>query len=119
VTLFQYVQILVVVSLIAIGQLLFQKSASGTPPLSTLVGMTSLITSPVFILALAIYGVATLLWVAVLQQVPLSRAYPFNALSFIFVPVAAIVFFGEVATLRLFVGLALVVVGLLVIGARG
>src|SRR5882762_11586106 len=100
--------------MIAAGQLLFQKSASDSPPLSTLAGMTSLITNPVFILALIVYGVATLLWVAILQQVPLSRAYPFNALGFILVPAAAIVFYGEAATIRLFVGLALVVIGLIV-----
>ncbi len=118
-TVFQYAQIFVVVAMIAAGQLLFQKSASDSPPLSTLAGMTSLITNPVFILALVIYGIATLLWVAVLQQVPLSRAYPFNALSFILVPVAGIVLLGEAATPRLFVGLALVVVGLVVVGGRG
>jgi undecaprenyl phosphate-alpha-L-ara4N flippase subunit ArnE len=119
VTFFQYAQIVTVVTMIAAGQLLFQKSASDSPPLSTLAGMTSLMTNPVFILALVIYGVATLLWVAVLQQVPLSRAYPFNALSFILVPLAAIVFFGEAASVRLFIGLTLVVIGLIVVGGRG
>ena len=110
---------MLVVTLNAAGQLLFQKSASGAPSLATLAGIASLLINPVFILALALYGIGTLLWVGVLQQVPLSRAYPFNALSFILVPMAAILVFGEAATVRLFVGLALVVIGLIVIGARG
>lgn len=118
-TFFQYSQILVIVMLNASGQLLFQKSASGTLSLATPAGIIGLLTNPVFILALSLYGLGTLLWIGVLQQVPLSRAYPFNALSFVIVPVAAIVFFGEAATPRLFVGMAMVVAGLLVIGGRG
>jgi multidrug transporter EmrE-like cation transporter len=119
VTFSQYAQILVVVSMISAGQLLFQKSAAGSPPLSTLTGVVSLMTNPTFILAITMYGVATVLWVGVLQQVPLSRAFPFNALTFVFVPMAAILFFGDPATPRLFAGMALIVAGLLVIGGRG
>lgn len=119
VTLFQYGQILVVVALMVSGQLLFHKSAVGAPPLSTMAGMTTLLTNPVFIVALAVYGAATLLWVAVLQQVPLSRAYAFTALTFVIVPVAAIFLFGETATPRFAIGVVLVIAGLLLIGAKG
>ena len=56
--------------------------------------------------------------IGVLQQVPLSRAYAFTALSFVIVPVASIVLFGEPATARLGFGLVLVIAGLVLIGAR-
>jgi undecaprenyl phosphate-alpha-L-ara4N flippase subunit ArnE len=114
----QYVQIFIVVGFLAGGQLLFRKTAVGAPPLLTWDGMTSLLVNPFFLLALALYAIATLLWVSVLQHVPLSRAYAFNALSFIAVPVASILVFGEQPTLRLGVGLVLVVAGLILIGAR-
>ncbi len=115
-TLLQYVQILAVVTLMTCGQLLFRKSAVGGPPLSTLHGLTTLFLNPFFILALVIYAGATLLWVSVLQQVPLSRAFAFNALSFVVIPIASILFFGEVATPRLGMGLALVIAGLILVG---
>jgi len=37
--------------------------------------------------AMVVYASATALWVALLRQVPLHLAYPFVALSFVFVPV--------------------------------
>jgi undecaprenyl phosphate-alpha-L-ara4N flippase subunit ArnE len=119
VTLFQYGQIFAVVAMMAGGQFLFRKSAIEAPPLSSLAGIATLIVNPVFILALVVYGAATLLWVAVLQQVPLSRAYAFTALSFVIVPAAAVFLLGETATPRFVVGLVLVIAGLLLIGAKG
>ena len=117
-TLFQYGQLIVVVTLMTTGQMLFRKAALASPPLSTLKGLLALGTSPVFFLALVIYGATTLLWVAVLQQVPLSRAYAFTALSFVFVPAAAVVVYGEKMTLQLAIGFAMVIAGLFLIGAR-
>lgn len=36
--------------------------------------------------ALVVYGLATVVWVALLREVPLHLAYPFAALAFFFVP---------------------------------
>ncbi len=114
----QLVQILAVTIMLAAGQLLFRRAAVGVPPLSTAGGLTALLTSPLFLLALALYGIATLLWVGVLQQVPLSRAYPFTALGFVVVPLCAVLFLGEPMDARLAAGLALIFAGLLLAGAR-
>lgn len=118
-TIFQYGQIFTVVAMMAAGQFLFRKSALDAPPLSSLSGIAALLINPLFILALVIYGAATLLWVAVLQQVPLSRAYAFTALSFVVVPAAAVFFLGERATIGFVIGLVLVIAGLLLIGTKG
>ncbi len=118
-TVLQYALVIAVVTLMTAGQLLFRKSALSAPPLSTVAGIASLIGNPVFILALVLYAAATLLWVAVLQQVPLSRAYGFTALSFVIVPLAAIVLFGETVTPRMIAGMGLIIAGLFLIGARG
>ena len=117
-TFLQYAQIVAVVALMTGGQLLFRMTAVGAPSLATWNGLSTLIMNPLFLLALFIYGAATLLWVGVLQQVPLSRAYAFTALSFVIVPVAAIVLFGEPASARLGIGVVLVIAGLALIGAR-
>lgn len=111
-----FVQIGGVVAILAAGQLLFRKAALSTPPLATVDGLFRLIRNPVFLVALFLYGVATLLWVGVLQRVPLSRAYPFMALGFAVVPAAAILSGGEPLSLRLISGLVFVIVGLLIIG---
>jgi drug/metabolite transporter (DMT)-like permease len=114
-----YIQILAVVALLAAGQLLFRKSAHAVPPLRGVADILHLAVKPAFIAALVIYAVATVMWVGVLQQVPLSRAYPFMALSFAIVPAAAVLVFGETVTPRLIVGIMLVLAGLLFLGNNG
>ena len=71
--------------------------------------------SKVFILlllALVVYGTATLIWIYVLQTVPLGFAYLFMSLSFVLVPLVAAAVFGEQLSSRFLLGAALVVVGL-------
>lgn len=98
--------------LIAVGQVMFKMSgvklaAHPAPPVQ------SVLLSPVFLAALALYGGATLLWVYVLKTVPLSYAYSFMALTFVIVPVLANLWFGEPLTARYFLGMGLVIAGLL------
>lgn len=98
---------------IAIGQILFKlsssKLASDDAPLHALA------LNPVFILALTIYGIATLLWIYVLKTVPLTYAYSFMALTFVFVPILAFFVLGEQFTVRYFVGAVTIMIGLQII----
>jgi undecaprenyl phosphate-alpha-L-ara4N flippase subunit ArnE len=64
--------------------------------------------------ACILYGAATLVWVSVLRYVPLSVAYVFMALSFIIVPLLSYAFFKETLSARYFVGLVLIVAGIIV-----
>jgi len=114
----QLAQIFAVSAMLAAGQLLFRRAALSVPPLASFAGVSALLTSPVFLLALALYGLATVLWVGVLQQVPLSRAYPFTALGFVVVPVCGVVFLGERMQWQLAAGLVLIFAGLLLAGSR-
>jgi drug/metabolite transporter (DMT)-like permease len=68
-----------------------------------------------FIVALILYAALTVLWVWILGFTPLSRAYPFVALAFALTPALGIVVFGETASLRLAIGIALIVCGLCLI----
>jgi drug/metabolite transporter (DMT)-like permease len=102
------------VALIAVGQLLF-KSAAGQWRIegwswTTLRGFLS----PVMLVALFIYGAATLLWVFVLRTVPLSTAYAVFSLAFLIVPVLARVFLGEPLTANTLVGGAVIVAGVII-----
>ena len=103
--------LLLVPALLSAGQVLF-KNTAGTVSAPSLPGFIgALLASPSFWAALVIYGVATLLWVYVLIQVPLSRAIPFIALTFVLVPVLSAVFFGERLTLLYGVGIAVIITG--------
>ncbi len=117
-TLRPYLQVLGVTVLLAIGQWLFRKSALSVPSLATLPGLIKLAVTPAFLAALVIYGIATLMWVSVLQQMPLSRAYPFMALNFVAVPLIAILVAGESPSWQSIAGTVLVIAGLLLIGTR-
>ncbi|MNJ43739.1 putative 4-amino-4-deoxy-L-arabinose-phosphoundecaprenol flippase subunit ArnF [compost metagenome] len=70
-----------------------------------------MITSPLLISGLALYGIATLLWFAVLTRLPLSQAYPMQALAYVLALVPAYFLFGEVMTLSKFAGVAVILCG--------
>jgi len=113
----QLLLVLLCVVLIACGQVLFKYvallSAASVHPLqdpkTILVGVASL----------ALYGFATVLWIWLLRSVPLSKAYPFMALSFVLVPAAGLLFFGERVTGMYGVGLGLIVLGVVLIARYG
>ncbi len=78
----------------------------------------SLVKSPLFLVALVVYGASVLTWVTVLKRVPLPTAIPFVALMYVIVPVAAWRVFGDALNLRMLGGMALVIAGIVIV-ARG
>lgn len=64
--------------------------------------------------AMALYGLITLAWVWLLKSAELGKIYPFMALAFIFVPVGTHFLFGEAFTPRYFLGVSLIMAGLVV-----
>ena len=118
-TLVQAGQLSVFAILIAAGQILFKRAADSEPPLRRLVDVVGLAGNGYVWGALVIYGGATVYWIYLLQQMPLTRAYPFAALSFILVPALAWLVFGDVLTPRYMIGVALIVAGLYFSSAAG
>jgi multidrug transporter EmrE-like cation transporter len=100
------------------GQLLFKSAALGTPQHGALAQWTlELFRNWRFLAALATYFLLTVLWVWILRVVPLSQAYPFVALAFAMTPLMAGFWFGEPLPLRLWLGLAVILCGLLLVAA--
>lgn len=66
---------------------------------------------PKLIIALTIYAIATVLWVAVLRITPLNQAYPFVAIAFFIVPLLSWVFLDEPLKLKTFIGAAVILLG--------
>lgn len=100
------------------GQLLFKLSSSRVQLDGGAMKLFLSLANWQFILALAVYGIGTILWVIVIKSVPLNRAYPFMALSFAIMPVAAFFLFKEPISLRYVAGMLLLLGGLLVIASE-
>lgn len=66
---------------------------------------------PFVVCALGGAVIASVFWMLAVQQLPISVAYPFMALSFILVPWAASMLLGESVSAGQYVGIALVVSG--------
>ena len=103
------------VAILSSGQLLFKKAALSTGAINGFGDIRLLAANSWLWLALILYGVATVLWVAILQRVPLSTAVLFNALCFVLVPLSAAFFFDEGLGWRHAIGITLIVSGLVVV----
>jgi drug/metabolite transporter (DMT)-like permease len=100
---------------LSLGQMLFKISADRAKEEAGTRFVVSLFGSGHFLLACFVYGALTVMWVWLLTRVPLSRAYPFVVLAFVFTPVLAALAFGEPITRWYVVGLGLIVLGLTVL----
>ena len=72
-------------------------------------------TSPWVLLGLVVFGVSAIAWLAALSRVPLSVAYPFNALGYLVILTASIVLLHERASVLTWVGTFMVVSGLIIV----
>lgn len=115
------VWLLVFTGLLAAGQLLFKKVGllMHGKPLQEAVWVV--LASPTLYLSLALYALATGLWIWILSRMPLSAAYPWVGLGVVVVPLLATVLYGERTTPVFWAGAALVAAGIVLTqyGVRG
>ena len=64
---------------------------------------------------LAVFGISALAWLTTLSRVPLSVAYPFNALGLLIVVGSSVVVLHEKVSLLAWVGVLAVVGGLILV----
>jgi drug/metabolite transporter (DMT)-like permease len=96
---------------IAAGQILFKLCASTLQRTGSFFAIETLTT---LFFALALYGITTIAWIWVLQKIDLGRVYPLMALAFVIVPIASHFIFGEQFKTQYFVGVALIIFGIIV-----
>ena len=109
-----YLLIITVVSVLAVGQLLFKmvglRIADG--------GFQSLLHDPrgalLLAISLVLYGFATIAWIWALRQVPLSTAYMFMSMGFVLVPIMSHFVLGEALNMRIALGSAMIIAGIMV-----
>lgn len=106
------VPLLICVVAISAGQILFKLAAIRS--LGPGKNLLDALTSAPLIVGGIVYAAATLLWIWQLRTTPLSVAYPFMAASFVIVPIASAVFFGESLTPARLAGAAAIAIGIMV-----
>jgi len=104
--------IILIVSLISAGQLLFKLASLLIVENNPVFGFKVL---GVIFLSFLISGIGSLVYISLLRTIPLSIAYPFMALSYIAVPIMSYVFYNDSININYYVGITFVIVGLIVI----
>lgn len=113
--------ILVSVTLSACAQVMFKLGVSSTlgqsTPNSLLLPSTalSMLFRPGVLGGLALYGIGTVLWLAVLARTELSQAYPFVGFGFILTAVLGHLLFNETLSPVRLLGTALIVIGIILV----
>ena len=102
--------------LMSLGQVLFKHGATHKPINEDSGNILRIMLHPSVIAGLTTYSLATVLWIKLLQSVPLSRAYPYASLAFILVPIASALCFGEELKWQYIFGMVLIMTGIIVIG---
>lgn len=97
--------------LLSIGQIFFKLSAIN---IQTTGSYYDLRTISYLFSALFLYGITSIAWVFILQKINLGKIYPIMALSFIIVPFFSFLIFNETFSARYFLGIALIILGIII-----
>lgn len=100
--------LIVLASLLSCGGQLCQKQATCKRSACHLSGWLAL--------SAVLLGCAMLLWLLVLQRIPVSVAYPMLSLNFIFITLAARFIWHERVSLRHWLGVVLIIAGISILG---
>lgn len=105
-----FVALLCVICMAA-GQILFKMSATALAESGTFFAFKP---AAILISAMCLYGITSVAWVWVLQKTELGRVYPLMALAFVLVPLSSYFVFGERFQLQYFIGVVLIVAGIII-----
>ncbi len=114
---FSWLMVAATILLTSYGQLVlkWQVTTKAAPPFAFMEAwppLLQLLARPWVISAFVAAFGASLCWMLALSKLELNRAYPFMALNFVIVCLAAIPLFGESMNFSKLVGLALIIAGL-------
>jgi multidrug transporter EmrE-like cation transporter len=81
--------------------------------------ITTIVTTPLVLLGLALYGVGALAWIVVLRRMDLSHAYPFLALNFVLIALVSRFVLGESLPPMRWLGIGVICAGILLVARSG
>ena len=102
------------VAMLVIGQMLFKYGTNGKN-LNTIGSIIKIMFSPVILSGLILYGFATMLWLYILNRVPISRAHPIQAMSYPVMLILAKYVFSETIPYTRWIGIGIVFIGIVFI----
>lgn len=112
-----YVLLVLNILFLVAGQIVWKMGLNGQGGLQ-LNNILTVMLSPLILLGIALYGIATILWLFVLSRLPLSVAYPMQSLAYVLGLIVAWWIFGEAIPLNRWIGAGIIVAGVMVIGMK-
>lgn len=76
----------------------------------------AVVLNPAVLGGLGLYGLGTVLWLAVLTRAELSQAYPFVGLSFVLTAIFGWLLFNDAMSVARIGGIALIMAGVVLVG---
>jgi len=102
--------IITCVVLMAVGQVLFKQVALNYNKTENLFEWS---VAGILVIAGILYVTSSGLWVWALRYMELSKAYPYFALAFVFVPLMGAWFFGDSLSIRYAIGVVMIISGVI------
>jgi drug/metabolite transporter (DMT)-like permease len=102
--------------MLATGQICWKLSMMNRELAFSLKSFFGLAIKPLFLAGVALYGLATVLWIYLLSKYELSYIYPMIAFAYVFGVLLSVVILKETVSLTRLGGVMLVVIGVAVIG---
>lgn len=109
-----YLALLLNIALLVAGQVVWKIGLSKAGGLQ-LENALHVLFSPLIILGVFLYGVATVIWLYVLSRLPLSFVYPLQSLAYVFALIVAFVLFKESIPPTRWIGTVIILAGIAVL----
>lgn len=78
-----------------------------------------ILTSPLVLTGLILYGIGAISWISVLSRMNLSYAYPFLALNFVLIALLSRVMLNEPIPMIRWVGMGVICIGIVLVSQGG
>ena len=109
-----YIFLAINIVFLATGQMLWKLGMSKINGFN----IVSIILNPYILFGVALYGLATLLWLYILSKEELSLVYPLQSITYVLGTILAIFIFHENVSALRWVGIATIIIGATLV-ARG
>lgn len=110
-TRFLWVVLFVYPLMVGLGQIFFKLAAERINADQTVLQRAL---EPMLLAAFGLYAALAVVWLLIVRELPLSAAYPFVALSFVFTPMLAWILLGEKLNLTYLIGILFICAGVVI-----
>jgi multidrug transporter EmrE-like cation transporter len=120
-TMFAITLVLICVLVGAFGQIVWKQGMSRMDKITNVEELLkiktifNIFTNKYIIFGIVLYGLAFILWLAAMSTLDISFMYPLLSLAYVVTAIFAVSFLGEVITFSRWAGIALVVIGCILV----